>query len=107
MCYLGILTAFIATPILGATGGAFWGAFCTCLASNAIAHKTRRPALVTLGPAILLLVPGVLGFMSLSSALAGYMSETLWTLLQVCLISVSLSLGGLLASLVVAPPRQV
>jgi uncharacterized membrane protein YjjP (DUF1212 family) len=107
ICYLGIVTAFFATPILGATGGAFWGAFCVALASNALAHRTHRPALVTLGPAILLLVPGVLGFMSLSPALAGDMSETLWTLLQVCLISVSLSLGGLLASLVVAPPRQV
>ena len=107
VCYLGILTAFFTTPLLGATGGAFWGAFSTALASNAIAYRTRRPALVTLGPAILLLVPGVLGFMSLSPVLAGDMSETLWTLLQVCLISVSLSLGGLLASLLVAPPRQV
>src|SRR5262245_5336226 len=104
VCYLGILTAYFATPLLGATGGAFWGAFCITLASNALAYRTRRPALVTLGPAILLLVPGVLGFMSLSPALAGEMSETLWTLLQVFLISVSLSLGGLLASLVVAPP---
>lgn len=107
VCYMGILTAFFATPLLGATGGAFWGAFCATLASNGLAYRTRRPALVTLGPAILLLVPGVLGFMSLSPVLAGDMSETLWTLLQVCLISVSLSLGGLLATLVVAPPRQV
>jgi uncharacterized membrane protein YjjP (DUF1212 family) len=107
VCYLGILTAYIVTPVLGATGGAFWGAFGIALASNALAYRTRRPALVTLGPAILLLVPGVLGFMSLSPALAGNMPETLWTLLQVCLISVSLSLGGLLASLLVAPPRQV
>ena len=107
ICYLGIVTAFLATPLLGATGGAFWGAFCVALASNALAYRTHRPALVTLGPAILLLVPGVLGFMSLSPVLAGNFPETLWTLLQVCLISVSLSLGGLLASLVVAPPRQV
>jgi uncharacterized membrane protein YjjP (DUF1212 family) len=107
ICYLAILSARLATPVLGSTGGAFVGAFCTVMVSNALTRWTRRPALAIGAPAILLLVPGVMGFMSLSSVLLGDVSETVRTLVQMLMISVSLSLGGMLATLIVAPRRLI
>jgi uncharacterized membrane protein YjjB (DUF3815 family) len=105
MCYLAIFSARLATPLMGSTGGAFAGAFVTVIVSNLLTRVTQRPALAIGAPAILLLVPGVMGFMSLSSVLVGDISQAAMTVLQVLLISVSIALGLLLGGWVVEPRR--
>jgi len=89
----------------GAELGAFAGAFAVGLASNAHARYLRRPASITLVPGIMLLVPGSVGFQSLSSLLGGDIVSGMQTAFSMSLMGVGLVTGLLLANAVL-PPRR-
>ena len=91
---------------LGADLGPFVGAFSIGLASNLYARWTNRPALVPLTPGILLLVPGSLGFRSLTSFLTEDALVGMRGAFETGIVAASL-VGGLLAANVVLPPRRV
>ena len=104
--FAGYGAARLGTAGLGADLGPFLGALVVGATSNLYGRIKNRPALVPLTPAILLLVPGSLGFRSLTSFLnEGALSGMSWAF-QTGLVAVSL-VGGLLAANVVVRPRRV
>lgn len=108
----------LATGVLGFVGGRFgriWlgpelgpflGAFVVGLCSNLYARVLDRPASVPLTPGILLLVPGSLGYLSLTSFLDRDALVGMEGAFQTGMVAISL-VGGLLASAVVVPPRRI
>jgi uncharacterized membrane protein YjjP (DUF1212 family) len=83
---------------------AFIGALTVGVASNLYALVLDRPAQVTLVPGVLLLVPGSLGFRSVSSLLEREVITGVETAFQMALIATALVAGLLVAN--VAVPRR-
>ncbi|MDC0713166.1 threonine/serine exporter family protein [Stigmatella sp. ncwal1] len=91
---------------LGTELGAFVGALLLGMASNAMARLRNRPAVVTLVPGMMLLVPGSLGFRSLESLLARDVVTGIGTAFSMLLIAVAIAVGLLFANALV-PSRRV
>ena len=92
--------------VLGPALGAFAGAFLVTLFANLWNRVSSRPAVVPAVPGILLLVPGSLGFKSLSSLVGRDTVAGLETAFEMLLIAVSLAMGLLFASAIL-PPRSL
>jgi uncharacterized membrane protein YjjP (DUF1212 family) len=90
---------------LGPELGAFVGALALGLASNAYARALGRLEIVPLVPGMLLLVPGSLGFRSLSSLVGGETVLGIEVAFRMTLIAMSLATGLLLAN-VLFPARR-
>ncbi|ADO69159.1 threonine/serine ThrE exporter family protein [Stigmatella aurantiaca] len=91
---------------LGTELGAFVGALLLGMASNAMARLRNRPAVVTLVPGMMLLVPGSLGFRSLESLLARDVVTGVGTAFSMLLVAVAIAVGLLFANALV-PSRRV
>lgn len=102
----GFSAATLGTRVFDAQVGPFLGALVVGVFSNLYARIANRPALVPSTPGILLLVPGSLGYLSLTSFLDRDTLVGLEGVFQTGLVAVSLA-GGLLAANVVLPPRRV
>ena len=103
---LGYVAARLGAESLGPDLGPFLGALVVGLVANTYARVVDRPALVPLTPGIFMLVPGSLGFRSLTSFLDADSSAGVAWAFQTGLVAVSL-VGGLLLSNLVLPPRRV
>ena len=102
----GYVAARFGAEVLGPDLGPFLGALVVGLIANTYARLADRPALVPLTPGIFMLVPGSLGFRSLTSFLdADSLAGMTWAF-QTGLVAVSL-VGGLLLSNLLLPPRRV
>jgi len=84
---------------------AFLGALAAGVASNLYSVALNRPAQVTLVPGVLLLVPGSLGFRSVSSLLDREVITGVETAFQMVLIATAL-VAGLLVANVATPNRK-
>jgi uncharacterized membrane protein YjjP (DUF1212 family) len=91
---------------LGPDLGSFIGAFTAAVVSNVFARIRRSPAALTLVPAIVLLVPGSIGFSSLSSLLDRQVVPGVESAFRTVLISVALATGLLIADVLVPPRRR-
>ncbi len=103
---LGILGSRAGSAAFGPELGAFVGALSVGIASNAYAWALRRPASVTMVPGILLLVPGSIGFRSLSSLLDREVVTGMETAFTMVLIAAGLVAGLLLANVLVPERRR-
>jgi uncharacterized membrane protein YjjB (DUF3815 family) len=103
---LGIAGSRIGSTTFGPELGAFVGALTVGVASNTYAYLLRRPASVTLVPGILLLVPGSIGFRSLSSLLDREVVTGVETAFTMVLIGAGLVAGLLLANVLVPERRH-
>lgn len=90
---------------LGPELGAFGGAALLAMTSNAWARASARPATVTLLPGLLLLVPGSIGFRSLSSLLDHDVEHGMHGVVQMITVAMAL-VGGLLVANVLLPSRR-
>jgi uncharacterized membrane protein YjjB (DUF3815 family) len=102
---LGIAGSRAGAAAFGPELGAFVGALTVGVASNLYAYFLFRPASVTLVPGILLLVPGAIGFRSLSSLLDREVVTGVETAFTMVLIGAGLVAGLLLANVMV-PQRR-
>lgn len=102
----GFLAARSGAHALGSDLGAFLGALVVGLASNLYARWVDRPALVPSTPGILLLVPGSIGYRSLTSFLDRDSQAGMEWAFQTGLVAVAL-VGGLLLANLILPPRRV
>jgi uncharacterized membrane protein YjjB (DUF3815 family) len=89
---------------MGPELGAFLGAFVLAICANLYARHFQRPSAVLLLPGLLMLVPGSLGFRSLSALMERDVLGGLSTAVAVALVSTSL-VAGLFAASALVPPR--
>jgi uncharacterized membrane protein YjjP (DUF1212 family) len=108
-----IILASIIAAVAGSRGaaalgpelGAFAGGFAVALTSNVYARWRRRPPAVVQVPAILLLVPGSIGFRSLNSLMERQALAGIETAFSMMLTAVALVAGLLIAGVIAPEPR--
>ena len=84
----------------------FAGAFVAGISGNLYSRWRNRPSVVMRLPGILVLVPGVLGFLSFNKIFAGDVVAGIQSFFQVGLTTAALVTGFLAANLLV-PPRRI
>jgi uncharacterized membrane protein YjjP (DUF1212 family) len=89
---------------LGPVLGVFIGSLIVGLASSAYARALHRPAAVTRVPGILLMVPGSVGFRSITSLLDNEVVPGVETAFRMILMATALAAGLLIAD-VISPAR--
>ncbi|MGV3708037.1 MAG: threonine/serine ThrE exporter family protein [Gemmatimonas sp.] len=97
---LAYITARVAGGALGEELGAFLGALVVSAGSNASARWLKRSAMVTLTPGLLVLVPGSIGFRSVTFMLGQDVETGVATAFRVALIGISLAAGVLAGNVV-------
>lgn len=90
----------------GVEVGSFLGALVVGSGSNLFARIRDRPSLVPLAPGLILLVPGSLGYRSLSALLHHQTVEGIEFAFGMIVVAISL-VGGLLASSALVPPKRI
>jgi uncharacterized membrane protein YjjP (DUF1212 family) len=103
---LGVVAGRVGAVKLGLELGMFVAAFGVALASSAYERWRRRPAPVVLVPGILLLVPGSIGYRSMSSLLERNTVAGIDTAFTMVLTAVSLVAGLLIAGVVAPEPKR-
>lgn len=98
---LGYGGARVGSMLLGPELGTFVGAFVVASASNVYSRALNRPSAIPIVPALLLLVPGSLGFQSLEHLLDRQTVPGVEAAFRMALVAVSLAMGLLFGQLVV------
>jgi len=104
---IGVASAHLGRLGLGPELGALAGGITLGVLSHLHARRFDRPALLLLSPAVMLLVPGSLGFLSVASMLEADVVEALQTGFRMTLVATSLAAGVLIATLAVPPRRAL
>ncbi len=99
--------ARLGTYLLGPQLGAFLGACALGVCGNIFARVAKRPAAVPLLPGLILLVPGSIGFGSLSKFIERDVMSGVEAAFNVLLVAVALVTGLLLANVIVPPKRTL
>ena len=104
---IGFVSGRSAHQLFGVEVGAFVGAFAVGVASNAIARHMRRPALLTIVPGVLVLVPGSVSFRSLEALWSAQAVEGLRAAASAMFMSIAIATGLMLASSVMPSRRSL
>lgn len=102
----GFAASRLAGSVWGIEGGAFCGALAVGFGSNLYARLRDRPAMVPLTPGIIVLVPGSLGYRSLTAFLDHETLVGLDFALNMVMVAVAL-VGGVITANVVLPPKRI
>ena len=105
VCVAAVLGSRAGSRALGPELGVFAGSFVAGLASNLLARARRTPALVTLSPALLLLVPGSVGFRSLALLLDRQVVNGIEAAFRTVIMFAALVAGLQVAGIAVPAPR--
>lgn len=113
--YLSILTATViafwgaraGTSMLGPELGVCVGAMSLGVTANAISRILNRPSATWVVPGLMVLVPGSLGFGSVSQFIASDVVSGVETAFRMLLVAVGLVTGLLLSNVIVTPRREV
>ncbi len=103
---IGLVTFLVtraSTDRLGLELGTFAGAFAVGVCSNGFSRVTGRPAMIPRVPAVFLLVPGALGFRSVSSLLQQDALSGVQLAFTVGLVAVAIVTGLLVANVLLRP----
>jgi uncharacterized membrane protein YjjP (DUF1212 family) len=103
---IGVLGGRLGAATLGVELGTFAGAVAVGVASSAYERWRHRPAAVVLVPGILLLVPGSVGFRSLTSLMERKAVAGIETAFSMILTAVALVAGLLIAGVIAPEPRM-
>jgi len=106
-CVVGYFGSRYGTEWLGGQLGALVGAFALGVLSNVYARKLDRPAQIVAVPAVLLLVPGGMGFRGMESMLDRNTLTGVETLFAMFIVATSIVAGLLIANAVVSPRRSL
>jgi uncharacterized membrane protein YjjB (DUF3815 family) len=102
----GFLTSKLLGEKFGMEVGAFAGAIVVGAGSNLYARLRDRPAMIPQAPGMILLVPGSLGYRSLSALQERETLQGIDFAYGMVLVAMSL-VGGLLASTALVPPKRI
>ncbi len=105
VCCVAFLGGRAGASALGPELGVFAGAFAAALASNLLARWRDLPPLVTLSPALLLLVPGSVGFRSLALLLEREVLDGIQAAFRMVLMFAALVAGTQVAGVALPAPR--
>ncbi len=103
----GFFAGRITGDLAGTEVGAFVGALTVGCGSNAYARIWNRPAMVPQTPGLLILVPGSIGYKSLTALVESDTIHGVELAFSMAIIGVSLAGGLLLANQVVSPKRML
>jgi uncharacterized membrane protein YjjB (DUF3815 family) len=104
-CFVGVIGARIGTAVLGPELGALGGAFALGVVSNLYARVLDRPAQVISVPAMILLVPGSVGFRGMSSLLDRDTLSGVETTFAMFVVAMAIVGGFLIANATLSPRR--
>ena len=103
MCAVTSMASYLGGMRLGSTASAFVGAF-TAMAAGAIIAKQRNlPYPVLQQPATVLLVPGSIGFLSMSSLINRNVNTAIQTGFQMVFVALTLAIGAMAAQVALRP----
>ena len=102
----GVVVSWAIEPKFGVEVASFFGALAVGCGSNLYARLRDLPAMVPQTPGMLILVPGSLGYRSLSALLEQQTVQGVQFGFTMVLIAVSL-VGGLLVSNAIIPPKRI
>jgi uncharacterized membrane protein YjjB (DUF3815 family) len=103
---LSIVGSRTGAGLLGPELGAVIGALMVGIGSNLVARLRDRPVALMQMPGLMLLVPGSLGFRSVTALVAADTLSGVQTAFTVVLVAISLVTGLLMANVLV-PPRRI
>lgn len=106
-CVVGYLGTRLGTAWLDSQLGVLVGAFALGVLANLYARLLDRPAQVVSVPAVLLLVPGGMGFRGMSSLLDRDTLTGVDTLFAMFIVATAIVAGLLIATAVVSPRRSL
>lgn len=104
---LGYYAARLGALWAGPELGAGFGAFMVGLAGNWYARVSRRPTAITLVPGVMLLVPGAIGFRSVSSFLAHDAVAGVETAFSMVIAATGIVIGLMLANVLVRSKQSL
>lgn len=106
---LACAAAFVVSRFAGASMGeelgAFLGAFMVSAGSNLLGRFLKRSPMVTSVPGLLILVPGSIGFRSVTSLLSQEIEVGVAAAFRVAIVGISLAAGILAGNVVARSPR--
>jgi uncharacterized membrane protein YjjB (DUF3815 family) len=105
VCVLAFAGGRVGAAMLGPELGVFTGALFAALASNLLARWRGLPSMVTMSPALLLLVPGSVGFRSLAFLLEQQVVDGIQAAFRMVLMFAALVAGTQVASVALPAPR--
>jgi uncharacterized membrane protein YjjP (DUF1212 family) len=105
-CVLAYFASRFGTAWLGGQLGVLVGAFALGVLANLYARYFDRPAQIVAVPALLLLVPGGMGFRGMSSLLDHDTLPGIETLFAMFIVATAIAAGQLVANAVVQPRRS-
>jgi len=106
-CVAGYAGSRAGTAWLGGPLGTLVGALALGVLANVYARWLDRPAQVVLVPAVLLLVPGSMGFRGMSSLLDKDTLTGVETLFAMFVVAIAIVAGLLVANAIVSPRRSL
>lgn len=106
-CAAAYVTSKFAGAAVGEELGAFLGAFVVSAGSNVLARVRRRVAMVTQVPGLLILVPGSIGFRSVTSLLGQEIETGIQTGFRVAIVGISLAAGILAGNVVTRATNRI
>lgn len=107
MCFLSYYSSQIFLLFVGATASSFLAGAVVGAFSNFFARILNRPALIFLLPAILLLVPGTIGYKSLNFMFADNPIEGIRFAFETFSIALALVSGIYFGNILIKPDRQL
>lgn len=106
-----VLSGFCVSQILQSSAGpefaAFGGALAVGCGSNIYARVKNRPAMVPSTPGLLILVPGSIGYNSLTAMVQSDTLKGVELAFQMSMTAAALAVGLLLANVVISPRRNL
>ncbi|MGQ0648403.1 MAG: threonine/serine ThrE exporter family protein [Gemmatimonadaceae bacterium] len=102
-CIVTSLASILGGGWLGPTAGAFAGAFTAMAVGALIARRRNLPYPVLQQPATVLIVPGSMGFLSVSSLLNNNVNAAIQTGFQMLFVALTLALGAMVAQVALRP----
>ena len=106
-CLVGFIASRSSANLLGPELGMFMGAFAVGVLASLVARRADQPSALIEVPGTLVLVPGSIGFRSITAMLENQVVSGLETAFRVLLIAMSLVAGLLMANLVMPRPRRL